>query len=45
MEHIEYLIVGTDMSIMSINNSVVHLLTVGSKNSLEKANIEGDISK
>ena len=43
MEHIKYLIVGTDMSIMSIINSAVLLLIVGSKNSLEKANIRGDI--
>ena len=43
MEHIKYLTVGTDMSIMS--SSVVLLLIVGSKNSLEKADIEGVILK
>ena len=41
--HLKYLIIGTDMSIMSIVLYFVLLLIVGSKNSLEKANLEDDI--
>ena len=39
MEHITYLIVGTDMSMVLS----FFLLIVWNKNNLEKANIKGDI--